>query len=71
MKTVRGKVEGGMIKLPPNTQLAEGAQVIVAIVSPPTSPPDSFLPPPDIQAEDLAFVMACRDQLNRRLQDEE
>jgi hypothetical protein len=71
MKTFRGKVENGMVKIPPAAHVDEGARVFVAVLD--DAPDDSDLPPypPDLEAEDVAFVQACRGRLAKQLRDEE
>lgn len=69
MKTLRGTVEGGVIKLPPDSQLQEGTQVVVAVIGPLAA--DKLLPTPEIETEDVAFIRSRRPSLNRILRAEE
>ena len=67
MKTIRGIVEGGVVKLPPGAQLAEGAQVVVTVIEPITS---ELMLPLELEDEDVAFARACRGRLNQELRSE-
>jgi hypothetical protein len=71
MKTFTAIVQNGAVKLPPAAQITDGARVLVTVLD--EAPRDSDLPPypPDLEAEDVAFVQACRGRLARHLRDEE
>jgi len=70
MKTVQGIVEGGVVRLPPDATIAEGAKVIVAIVEPglPEGIPSLSS---ELEEEDVQFVRACRGRLARELREED
>lgn len=67
MRTIRGIVEGGVVKLPPGARLAEGAQVVVTMIEPITG---ELVLPPELEDEDVAFARACRGRLNQDLRAE-
>jgi len=69
MKTFRAKVEKGVVKVPPDAHVDEGARVFVAVLD--DAPADSDLPPypADLDAEDVAFVQACRGRQVKPMRD--
>ena len=71
MRTFTGTVHNGTVKLPPGANVAEGARVVVAVLD--AGPRGSELPsyPPELEAEDAAFVQACRGRLAPHLRDED
>jgi hypothetical protein len=70
MKTFVGIVQDGVIKLPPGVRLPNGTKVGMMVLGEPRE--SMQLPPnPEVEAEDLRFVKACRPHLNRILRDEE
>ena len=71
VKILSGTVEKGAIKLPPGANVPDGTRVLVAVRC--SQPSDSKIPPypPDLEAEDVAFVQACRGRLARQLRNED
>ena len=70
MKTIRGVVESGVVKLPPNAHVRDGSKVILTILGrkPKCREP---LQTPEMDAEDLAFVQACRRSINEAMRAEQ
>lgn len=70
MRTLKGVVEDGIIKVPNPSGLAEGATVTVALIEEADlSGPNPI--PAGIEAEDVEFVRACRGRLVRHLSENE
>ena len=70
MTRFTGVVEDDVVKLPPGTHLQDGTRVEIRVVE---RRPEEPLPPlpPELEAEELEFVRACRRRLNRYLRDED
>jgi len=70
LKTFRGIVKDGIVKLPPEARLRNGTKVIVAVWRT-RRKPEEWSPSPEIEAEDAAFVKACRPSINEAMRAEE
>ena len=70
MKTYTATVENGVVRLPSGTPVRDGAKVVLAVLgdSPQDLDPQTLS---DLEAEDLAFVRACRGRLARHMQAED
>ena len=71
MKTFTATVENGTVTLPPDARVEDGAKVVVTVLDPKRDGPELPPYPPELEAEDAAFVQACRGRLARHLRDEE
>ena len=71
MKTFTATVENGSVRLPRGAGVEDGAKVVVTVLD--TKHESSDLPPypSELEAEDAAFVEACRGRLAQHLRDEE
>jgi len=70
MRTFTGTVEGGVIRLPPQARVRDGSKVVMAIVDEETTGP-ADPPSVELEAEDLAFVRACRGRITEHMRAEE
>jgi hypothetical protein len=71
MRTFTATVQNGSVKLPADAKVQDGARVLVAVLDGEPRGPDLPPYPPDLEAEDVAFVQACRGRLASHLRDEE
>ena len=71
MRAFTATVQNGIVKLPPDANVEDGARVVVTVLD--REPRGCELPPypPELEAEDVAFVQACRGRLATHLRDEE
>ena len=70
MKLYTGTVEGGAVRLPAQAGVREGAKVILAVVGDGDGDLDDAAHDA-IEADEVAFVRACRGRLAGYLRDEE
>jgi hypothetical protein len=70
MRTFTGIVENGVVKLPPKARVRDGSRVVLTILGRKAKHREP-LQTPQMDAEDLAFVRACRRHLNKLMRDEE
>lgn len=70
MTKFTGVVEDGVVRLPPGARLKNGTRVEIQVVKKHSEEPLPPLPP-ELEAEEAAFVRACRRRLNRYLRDED
>jgi hypothetical protein len=70
MRAFTGTVRDGVIRLPPQARVHDGSKVVMAIVNEETTGPADPLSS-ELEAEDLAFVRACRGRIARHMRAEE
>ena len=70
MKTLTGVVENGIVKLPPKTRVRDGSRVVLTILGRKVKYREP-LQTPQMDAEDIAFVRACRRSINEAMRAEE
>ena len=71
MRTSTATVQNGTVKLPPDANVEDGARVVVAVLGGEPRGPELPAYPPDLEAEDVAFVHAWRGRLATHLRGEE
>jgi len=62
MKTFSATVRDGAVRVPRDAQVQDGAKVVVAVVSSGRAG-EATSYPPELEAEDVEFVRACRGRL--------
>ena len=70
MKTFTATVRNGVVRIPKDARVREGARVVLAVVGDSGGDGPSP-PPPEIEAEDVEFVRACRGRLAAQMRAEE
>ena len=70
MKTFTGTVKNGAVRLPPQAQVRDGSKVVMAVLSEGTRETENPLVA-ELEAEDVAFVRACRGRIAGHMRAEE
>ncbi len=70
MKTFTATVRNGLVRIPKDARIREWARVLLTVVGD-AAEGEPSPPPPEIEAEDVEFVRACRGRLAAQMRAEE
>jgi hypothetical protein len=67
MRSFAGTVENGAVRLPSDAHVRDGTRVVVTVMARARKRRTLADYPPELEAEDARFVLACRGRLAQHL----